>query len=63
MKNFYDIAIKEIKNETKDSVSILFDIPENLKDKFKFIPGQFITVDAKVNGEKLRRDYSICSGW
>ena len=61
MKNFYDIAIKEIKNETKDSVSILFDIPENLKDKFKFIPGQFITVDAKVNGEKLRRDYSICS--
>ncbi len=61
MKNFYNIAIKEIENETKDSVSLLFDIPGDLKETFKFIPGQFITIDAEVNGEKLRRDYSICS--
>jgi len=61
MKKFYDIPIKEIKKETDDSVSILFDIPEDLKEKFRFIPGQFIAIDAEVNGEKLRRDYSICS--
>jgi ring-1,2-phenylacetyl-CoA epoxidase subunit PaaE len=61
MKKFYDIAIKEINKETEDTVSVLFDIPDELKEEFKFIPGQFVAIDAEVEGEKLRRDYSICS--
>ncbi len=61
MKKFYDLAIKEIEKETEDTVSILFDVPEELRPEFMFIPGQYIAIDVELNGEKLRRDYSICS--
>ena len=61
MSKFYTLSIKEIIQETHNSVSIIFDIPPSLKDRFSFIPGQYITVQKELNGERIRRDYSICS--
>jgi len=61
MSNFYILSIKEITQETYNSVSITFDIPLSLKANFYFIPGQYITIQKELNGEQLRRDYSICS--
>jgi len=61
MSTFYKLSIKEITRETKDAVSIVFDIPEEVQPNFKFIPGQYITIQKKMDGAVLRRAYSICS--
>ena len=61
MSTFYKLSVKEIQQETKDSVSIVFTIPEDLQEKFKFIPGQYITIKKILNGNEVRRAYSICS--
>ncbi|MCF6347265.1 MAG: ferredoxin--NADP reductase [Flavobacteriaceae bacterium] len=61
MSRFYKLSVKEIQQETENAVSILFEIPENLQQKFSFIPGQYITIKKELNGEEIRRAYSICS--
>ena len=61
MPKFHSLAIKEIKKETQNAVSIVFDIPTELKNEFKFIAGQYITIKTTIAGEELRRAYSICS--
>ena len=61
MTNFYSLTVKEVKRETAESVSILFDVPTDLESKFVFIQGQYITLRMEIDGEDLRRSYSICS--
>ena len=58
---FYTLNVKDIKRETADTVSISFDVPADLKDKFQFIPGQYLTLKTDINGEEVRRSYSICT--
>jgi ring-1,2-phenylacetyl-CoA epoxidase subunit PaaE len=59
--HFHPIKIKEIKKETADCVSLEFDIPEALKESFKFSQGQSLTMRTILNGEEVRRTYSLCS--
>lgn len=59
--HFHKLAVKEVKRETNDCVSVLFDIPEELQDSFRFKQGQSLTVRITINGEEVRRTYSICS--
>lgn len=59
--HFHRIPIKEVKRETADCVSVTFEIPENLKDDFKFSQGQSLTVRVNINNEEIRRTYSLCS--
>jgi len=54
-------AVKEIIKETSDTVSIIFDIPSNLQNNFSFVSGQYITLKTEINGEQIRRAYSLCS--
>ncbi|WP_026776645.1 ferredoxin--NADP reductase [Polaribacter sp. Hel_I_88] len=61
MADFHKIHIKEVKKETANAVSVLFDIPTNLKEEFSFTAGQYITIQTTINGEEVRRAYSICS--
>ncbi|MET2986056.1 2Fe-2S iron-sulfur cluster-binding protein [Aureibaculum conchae] len=61
MSTFYKLSVKEIQQETKNSISIVFTIPEDLQEKFKFIPGQYITIKKILDGNEVRRAYSICS--
>ncbi len=61
MTDFYPIQVSEIHKETKDCASITFDIPEELKDHFLYKQGQHLTLKASVNGEEVRRSYSLCS--
>jgi len=61
MSRFHKLTIKEIKKETNNSVSILFDIPTELKSEFQFVAGQYINIKKEIAGEELRRAYSICS--
>lgn len=59
---FEKLKVKEVTKETEECVSIEFDVPENLKEKFRFEPGQYLTLRKEINGEDIRRSYSICSG-
>ena len=61
MADFYNITVADIYKETKDCVVITFDIPENLKETFKFKQGQHLTLRKEINGEDIRRNYSLCS--
>ena len=59
--HFHRLTVKEIKKETPDCVSILFEVPAELKDDFRFSQGQSLTMRIAINGEEVRRTYSICS--
>lgn len=61
MSTFHSVNIQEIKQETAHAVSVVFNLPENLKADFQFTAGQYITLKTKLNGEEVRRAYSICS--
>jgi ring-1,2-phenylacetyl-CoA epoxidase subunit PaaE len=61
LNTFYPLAISEVKQETPNSVSISFIIPDNLKETFSFKAGQYITIRANISGAEIRRAYSICS--
>lgn len=57
----YNLSIKEVIEETKDTVSVSFNVPDSLAAEFNHIPGQYLTLEVDVNGETLRRAYSLCS--
>ena len=58
---FEPLRINEITKETNDCVSISFQIPTILKEKFSYQQGQYITIKTSINGEEIRRSYSLCS--
>jgi len=59
--HFIKLKVKEVRQETADCVSIAFDIPEQLKETFRYKQGQYVTVRAYINGKETRRSYSLCS--
>lgn len=59
--HFHSLTIKEIRKETDDCVSVLFDVPDNLKKDFQFRQGQSLTMRMQIKGEEVRRTYSICA--
>ena len=61
MSSFLKLIIKEVKRETKDAVSILFSIPEELQPNYTFIAGQYINLRLTLDNQEIRRAYSICS--
>lgn len=61
MGKFHTLTIKEIKKETENAVSIVFDIPTDLKAEFEFTAGHYINIKKTLSGKELRRAYSICS--
>lgn len=61
MASFLKLIIKEVKRETKDAISILFNVPEELKPNYTFIAGQYVNIKLTLDGQEIRRAYSICS--
>lgn len=61
MSQFHSLNIKSVEKVTDQSVTISFEIPENLKSNFSFNAGQYVTLKTEINGEEIRRDYSICA--
>jgi ring-1,2-phenylacetyl-CoA epoxidase subunit PaaE len=59
MSKFQTLRVAEIRRETPDSVSILLDPVAG--ESFSFIAGQYLTLLANVDGEDIRRSYSLCS--
>lgn len=58
---FHELRVSEVSPLTDDSVTVTFDVPADLQPRFDFIPGQHVTVRHAVDGEDVRRSYSICA--
>src|SRR5882757_4574428 len=56
---YYDLKVKEIVQETKDAISVVFEQPSSGKIPYK--SGQFLTLLATIQGKEVRRAYSLCS--
>ena len=61
MAQFYNLKIKDIYKETDDCSVLTIDVPDALKNEFSFHQGQHLTLKADINGEDVRRSYSLCS--
>jgi ring-1,2-phenylacetyl-CoA epoxidase subunit PaaE len=61
MAKFYRLKVAEVVKETADCVSIAFDVPAEAAGEFNYIQGQYLTLKLNINGEDVRRSYSICS--
>lgn len=61
MSHFNTLTVKELKRETDKAVTISFDVPANLKEAYTFKAGQYITLKTSINGNEIRRDYSLCT--
>ena len=61
MSNFHPLKISGLHRDTRDAVLITFDIPAALASEFIYQPGQHLTLRAHIQGEEVRRSYSICS--
>ena len=58
---FYSIKVSKIIFETHNSISLFFEIPYALRDKFSYREGQYLTIRRIINGKEIRRSYSISS--
>ena len=59
MSEFYSLKISRVEKLTHNAVNLQLEIPENIKDIFNFKAGQYLTLKADINGESVRRAYSI----
>lgn len=59
--HFHPLVIKRVTPEAAGAVAISFVIPPDLRENYNFTPGQFLTLKAIIDGEAVRRSYSICS--
>jgi len=62
MNQFYPLKIREIRPETREAVSLAFEVPPELENRFRFTQGQHLIVRTHLDNEEVRRSYSICAG-
>jgi len=61
MRQFHSLKVAAKQQETRDSVRIAIEVPEELQPAFEFLPGQHLPIQVERDGKRLRRTYSICS--
>ena len=61
MAEFYNLKVADIYKETEDTSVVTFEIPTELQEVFKYRQGQHLTLKADIDGEDVRRSYSLCS--
>lgn len=59
--SFYELKVKAIQTETADAKTVVFAVPDALKDHFQYTHGQYLTLRFHFNGKEERRAYSMCS--
>jgi len=61
MTEFHALRVAEVRRETAEAVSVRFEVPQDLEKVFAFEAGQYLTVKTMIEGEEVRRCYSICA--
>ena len=59
--HFHSLTVKEVTKETADAVTLSFDVPTELESEFAYQQGQYLTLKFNIDGEDVRRAYSMCS--
>ena len=62
MSKFHRLSVASVEPETRDAVAITFAVPDALVEPFRYAAGQHLTLRADIDGQDVRRSYSICSG-
>lgn len=57
---FHELVVADVRKETDEATSVAFHVPEDLAENYRFLQGQYLTLRTEVNGEDLRRPYSVC---
>lgn len=60
--HFHSLRVKQVEPDTDEAVIVSFDVPDALKDQYRFTQGQHLTLRSQIGGAEQRRSYSICSG-
>ena len=61
MLKLYPLVVSSVERNTRNAVLISFEVTEEIRKKFKFEAGQYLTLETKIGENKVRRSYSICS--
>jgi ring-1,2-phenylacetyl-CoA epoxidase subunit PaaE len=61
MREYHTLTVTSLIRETPDSVRVSLSIPDELREAYRFLPGQHIPVAVVLDGQRLRRTYSLCS--
>ena len=59
---FHPLRVRAIEPDTEEAVIVSFDVPPELREVFGFTQGQYLTLRTHIEGQDLRRSYSICAG-
>ena len=58
---FHTLSVADVRSETSDTVSVAFEVPDQLRNQYQFVQGQHLTLRRTLSGTEIRRSYSICS--
>ncbi|MGD1980285.1 MAG: ferredoxin--NADP reductase [Flavobacteriaceae bacterium] len=61
MSKTHLLQVKAVERLTEESVVLTLDVPESVKGYFQYLPGQYVSLETTINGETVRRSYSLCS--
>jgi ring-1,2-phenylacetyl-CoA epoxidase subunit PaaE len=61
MLTFHPLKVADVRAEGSDALCISFEVPESLREAYRYLPGQHVGVRAQIGGQEVRRTYSICS--
>ena len=61
MLTFHPLKVADVHPEGSDALCISFEVPDTLREAYRFLPGQHVGVRAQIGGQEVRRTYSICS--
>ena len=59
---FHPLRVRAVEPDTAEAVIVSFEVPTELRATFGFIQGQYLTLRQQIDGQDLRRSYSICAG-
>ncbi|MDJ0959108.1 MAG: phenylacetate-CoA oxygenase/reductase subunit PaaK [Acidimicrobiia bacterium] len=58
---FHELEVESVEPLTDDAVALTFHVPDDLAGEYRYLPGQHVTLKAIIDGEDIRRSYSICA--
>ncbi|MET9441348.1 2Fe-2S iron-sulfur cluster-binding protein [Streptomyces sp. NPDC006610] len=61
MARFHPLPVAAVDRLTDDSVALTLTVPEELREQYRFSPGQHLALRREIDGREVRRTYSICS--
>lgn len=58
---FHPLTVSEVRRLTPDAIEVAFAVPDELADDYDYLPGQYVAIRTQLDGEEVRRSYSICA--